>query len=306
MSAILSLSIAIHLVATGWSIVLLRRMRDWRMGFLTAMLGLMALRQTMTLLTEMESRAISIGSHTIELAGLVVSIMALLAVFCLERVITERTRAVEELQECRDDNTKLAVNAQERSELQEWIDTFDTLVGKFDPDGIRIMFNEAAFKAGGVSRDDVVGKYFPGTKWWSHSEIERARVAECFERAKGGLSSRIDTNFRRADGTSVPTIFNCQPVIDDDGRVKYITAEGKTILEETRLYAELQEAKEALETRVRERTSELVEANAQLRKEIAERKLVEEALRHSEGILKIRNETATIFLTIAGDRKSVV
>ena len=42
-------SIAIRLAAMAWSLVLLRQARDWRMGFLTGMLGLMALRQALTL-----------------------------------------------------------------------------------------------------------------------------------------------------------------------------------------------------------------------------------------------------------------
>ena len=203
----------------------------------------------------------------------------LIAIEGLITDITDRKLAEEELQKGRDENTKLAVVAKERSELQDWINTFDTFVGKFDPDGLGIIFNEAPLKAGGVTGDDVVGKYFPDVKWWSHSKIERARIVECFKKAKAGLASRIESNFRSADGTPVPIIFNCQPVMDDDGKVNYITAEGKTIIEETQLRTELQEAKKALEIRVRERTAELVEAIDKLKKEIAERKRVEEELR---------------------------
>ena len=58
MSLVLIISIVIRLLAMVWSIVLLRRVRDWRMGFLTVMLGLMVLRQTLTVLTEKESWAI--------------------------------------------------------------------------------------------------------------------------------------------------------------------------------------------------------------------------------------------------------
>jgi PAS domain S-box-containing protein len=92
-------------------------------------------------------------------------------------------------------------------------------VGKFDPNGVGIIFNEAPIKAGGLTKDEVFGKYFPDTKRWLHSEIERARIVECLERVKTGLSSRIETNFRSADGTPVPIIFNCQPVMDDNGKV---------------------------------------------------------------------------------------
>jgi PAS domain S-box-containing protein len=192
--------------------------------------------------------------------------------------ITEHKRAVEELQERRDEITKFAVIAKERGELQDWINTFDTFVAKFDPNGIGIIFNEAPLKAGGVTIADVVGEYFPDAKWWSHSRIEREKIVECFKRAKAGLSSRIETTFRRDDGTPVPIIFNSQPVMDDGGKVKYVTAEGKTIIEEAKLRTELQEAKDALEIRVRERTAELVEAIDKLKKEIGERKRAEEEL----------------------------
>jgi len=220
----------------------------------------------------------------------------------LESELNERMRVEEELQERRDANTKLAVIAKEQSELQDWINTFDTFVGKFDPNGVGIIFNEAPMKAGGINKDEVVGKYFPDTKWWSHSEIERARIVECFERAKTGLSSRIETNFRSADGAPVPIIFNCQPVLDDDGKVRYITAEGKAIIEETRLRIELQEAKKALEIRVRERTSELVEAIEKLGKEIAERKQAEEELSKYREQLEELVDERTAELAVAKER----
>ncbi len=162
--------------------------------------------------------------------------------FALEKFREEdkHKQVEEELQEHRDENTKLAAIAKEQAELQDWINTFDTFVGKFDPNGVGIIFNKAPMKAGGVTIDDVVGKYFPDTKWWSHSEVDRATIVECLEQAQAGLSSRTETNFRSADGTPVPIIFNCQPVMDADGKVKYITAEGKTIVEETRLRTELE------------------------------------------------------------------
>ena len=217
-----------------------------------------------------------------------------------------RKRAEEGLQEHRDENIKLAIIAKERGELQDWINTFDTFVGKFDPNGVGIIFNGAPIRAGGVTRDEVVDEYFPDTKWWSHSEIERVRIVECFERAKAGLSSRIETNFRNADGTPIPIIFNCQPVLDEGGKIKYITAEGKTIIEEARLRTELEEAKEALETRVRERTSELVETNIELEKEIAERKRAEEALRASEEQFRTLFESSPIGIGVADQRGNLL
>ena len=97
MSLNLIVSILIRLFALGWSIYLMRRVRDWRIGFLSVMLALMATRQTLTLITESQSWHISVTGHATELPGLVVSIMALLAVLFLDRVLTEHRRTEEAL-----------------------------------------------------------------------------------------------------------------------------------------------------------------------------------------------------------------
>jgi len=92
MSPILVASILIRLVAMGWSVVLLRRVRDLRMGFLTAMLALMATRQILTLSQSLgpgSSWSFDIAGHLSELPGLFVSVLAALSVFFLERFIMQ-------------------------------------------------------------------------------------------------------------------------------------------------------------------------------------------------------------------------
>jgi PAS domain S-box-containing protein len=219
--------------------------------------------------------------------------------------LEERHRQAEkELQERRDARTRLAVITKERSELQRWINTFDTFVGKFDLEGKIIFCNDAPIKAAGLTREDVFGRYFPDTPWWSHSRTERAKIVECFERAKKGLSSRIETNFRDAEGRPVPIIFNCQPVLDENGKVEYITAEGKVITEEVKLRKALQEEKEHLEKRVAERAAELIDANRKLEEEIAERRRTEKTLRESEEKFRHLSEEISDGISITVDGKN--
>ena len=90
MSLILVLSISIRLAALAWSIALLRKVKDWRMGFFGLMLALMALRQILTLKSSFESWDFNVSGHANELPGLVVSVMAFLAIFFLEQILTER------------------------------------------------------------------------------------------------------------------------------------------------------------------------------------------------------------------------
>lgn len=63
----------------------------------------------------------------------------------------------------------------------------------------------------------------------------------------------------------------------------------------------LQKAREDLERRVQERTAELSKSNIQLKKEIEERRQVEEALRRSENELAIKNRISQLFITTPDD-----
>lgn len=92
MSLVLVISIAIRLAALGWTLWLLRRIRDWRIGFMAVIIALMTLRQSLTLSAGVES-------ESTELPGLAVSVMILVAVVFLGRLLTEHQRVEENLQE---------------------------------------------------------------------------------------------------------------------------------------------------------------------------------------------------------------
>lgn len=97
LSLVLVSSIAIRVVAMVWSVVLWRAVRDWRMGFLTLMLVLMATRQLLTLVRRQGGLEASLTQgFPVELPGLVVSVMAFLAVVSLERILRAQRRAERE------------------------------------------------------------------------------------------------------------------------------------------------------------------------------------------------------------------
>lgn len=94
MSVVLITSIVIRLIALGWSFVLLLRHRHWHILFLTVMFGLMATRQTLTGISTAQATgdwSITKDGHLTELPGLVVSIMAFLAIFFLKDVLIQRS-----------------------------------------------------------------------------------------------------------------------------------------------------------------------------------------------------------------------
>jgi len=90
MSAILLCSIAIRVAAFALSLLLWRRLRDWRIGFLSGMILLMGLRQIFTLAQQPVDLPVSFVANIDELPGLVVSVLALVALVFVQRMLQER------------------------------------------------------------------------------------------------------------------------------------------------------------------------------------------------------------------------
>ena len=90
MDVILFASILIRVIAIVWSVYLIRKLRDWRMGFLTLMFTLMALRQIFTVSHSFEGWYLSLPTHTDEIPGLIVSILSLVIVIAFERIIEDQ------------------------------------------------------------------------------------------------------------------------------------------------------------------------------------------------------------------------
>ena len=111
MSIGLVTSIIIRLLALTWSLALWRRIRDWRMAFLSVMLALMALRQILTLESKFTSFTPSFSGLATEWPGLIVSVMAFLSVFFLGNMLKDGKRIEAEqkalIRELEDKNAEL-------------------------------------------------------------------------------------------------------------------------------------------------------------------------------------------------------
>lgn len=151
---ILVTSITIRVLALLWSLALLRRLRDWRMGFLSVMLALMAMRQTLALTQGVAASGVSVATPTTELPGLVVSIMAVLSVFFVGRMIVRREQAEDALR-------------QSEERYRRLVDHSLGLICTHDLDGVLLSVNPAGAAALGYHPEDLVGKplapFLPGS-----------------------------------------------------------------------------------------------------------------------------------------------
>ncbi|MHC5023251.1 MAG: PAS domain-containing sensor histidine kinase [Planctomycetota bacterium] len=213
MSLVLVTSLVIRVAATIWSIVLLRRTRDWRMLFLTAMLALMGVRQGLTMFatspTMGESAPPLFGQLT-ELPGLVVSVMALAAVFFLERMLLDQRRA-----------------EAERRRFEEILKATPDFVGMADRTGRALYVNAAGRDMAGISAGEDISA-------WSisdfHPESEGERILR--EHIPAAIDEGMwsgETTLIRRDGTLLPTSQVIVAHRDDGGNVQYLSTIARDI-----------------------------------------------------------------------------
>lgn len=92
MSAVLLASILLRLCGVIAAVVLLKRQRDWRLGFLVVLIALMATRQILTM-SHHFGLGISFDANLDELPGLIVSVLTLMSVFYIGRTLDDQKRA---------------------------------------------------------------------------------------------------------------------------------------------------------------------------------------------------------------------
>jgi diguanylate cyclase (GGDEF)-like protein/PAS domain S-box-containing protein len=118
--------------------------------------------------------------------------------------------------------------------LQYWRDFIDALgptvfAGLLTPDGILIEVNRSSLEAAGLTMDQVIGKPFVDTYWWSHSSEARKKLREAIRRAARGESSRYDAQALGARGQHIEVDFSLQPVRNEAGEVVYLVPSASVV-----------------------------------------------------------------------------
>ena len=115
---------------------------------------------------------------------------------------------------------------------------------------------------------------------------------------RSGVATDFELKLRRIDGTEIDTLHTINVRLDSSGRVRGYQGIMRDVTERKLARRALQEARDELQVRVRERTAELAETNARLKNEIAERARAQEALILSEERMRAIFNAATECISI--------
>jgi PAS domain S-box-containing protein len=126
------------------------------------------------------------------------------------------------------------------------IDNTLSFVGVMTPDGTLTEANATALHAGGLRREDVVGRKFWDCYWWAYDPDVQARLRDAVGRAAGGEVVRYDVTVRMAGDTRMPIDFMLSPVRDNAGRVTHLIPSGVDIRDRLRAEEEVRNSQRQL------------------------------------------------------------
>jgi len=177
-------------------------------------------------------------------------------------------------------NRKIAEETVRESEerYRQLVETMNEGLAMADRDYIFTFVNEKLAEMLGYSREEMVGHHLLE---FVHEEYQGFMKDQMAKRRTGETKS-YEIDWRAKDGRKVYTLVSPRGFYDSEGQFTGSLGVLTDITDRKRAEEALQRAHAELELRVQERTAELLSTNEQLKREIEDRKRVEEELRESE------------------------
>lgn len=113
--------------------------------------------------------------------------------------------------------------------FQRVLDQILAFAGILTPEGVLQFANRTALDAAGLAPEDVVGKPFANTSWWSWSEAAQQRVQEAIRRAAAGEVVRYDDQVCLAGRRIADIEFSIVALRDAEGGVTHLIPSGEDI-----------------------------------------------------------------------------
>ncbi|NHK28194.1 PAS domain S-box protein [Parvularcula flava] len=119
-------------------------------------------------------------------------------------------------------NLDITAIKEEQMRIRSILDGLGVLAGLLTTDGKLVEANSRALETADLTADDVIGKPFWETYWFSHDRIEQTRLQQAIERAKQGEMVEYDATIRIAEDEYATIAFFLSPVMDSNGNVTYL------------------------------------------------------------------------------------
>lgn len=120
------------------------------------------------------------------------------------------------------DRARGAVEARASADLRPVLDTLSAFVGLLTPDGIVVDANRAPLERAGLTLDQVIGRPFAETYWWSWSPEVQDQLRAAIRDAAAGTARRYDVAVRLRGGEMATIDFQIVPLRDETGRVTHL------------------------------------------------------------------------------------
>ncbi|MBZ0301063.1 MAG: PAS domain S-box protein, partial [Anaerolineae bacterium] len=122
--------------------------------------------------------------------------------------------------------------------LRDVLDGLMAFVGLMTPDGTLIEANRRALEAADLQPEDVLGKLFEHSYWWSYDLKVQQQLREAINRAAAGVAVRYDVQMRAAHGQLMTIDLILAPIFGAAGQVTHLVASGIDITERKQAEAE--------------------------------------------------------------------
>ncbi len=106
--------------------------------------------------------------------------------------------------------------------IRQLLDSLFAFVGVLAPDGTVLEANRAPLEAAGITIDDVRGRPFWETRWWSHSPDLQEWLKAAVKVVAGGGTVRQDVEVRAAADARLTIDFMLAPMRNEQGQVVYL------------------------------------------------------------------------------------
>jgi len=221
-------SIAIRLIAFGWSIALVRRFRDWRLVLLSVVLGLMVVRHT---LGSPWVRAVwpGLSEATALFPAILVSAGLLLAVVLLGRLIEDHRSALETA------SASLKALSDNQTRLQFIVSQAPVVLWGLDNSGVFTLSEGSGLQSLGLEAGEVVGR--------SVFEVYEGNTGVLNDARKALAGHEVRSAVRVGD-----LVFESRqkPLRDSSGRVVGVLGVAADVTDREKAIADLEASNRAL------------------------------------------------------------